>query len=176
LDSSPNEDNPYFRITGSKNDLLYFSEYENYLCSNNYSSTEGMKIDLDAGIITAYNFKLTAGNFILNSNGQNNYNITDTEWNDIDNVILGVNNKFALTKNGDLYANNVNLSGIIHAKEGGTIGGWNIDKDKIYSGTVGMNSSSDNETNGIYDINGILSYKRFFAGEEYEYYPGNQAQ
>lgn len=117
------------------------------------SAEFGMAIDLQEGHIDAYNFKLTSGSFILDSTGQNNYKIIDTVWNNISDVILGVNKKFALTKDGDLYASNVNLSGVIDAQAGGSIGGWEIGNNHLITKNYGLGAPSSfhmySNVNGI---------------------------
>lgn len=54
--------------------------------------------------------------------------------------------KFGVTTNGDLYASNANISGMINATKG-TIGGFNITSSSLYTGSK---LSFDNEQNGIF--------------------------
>lgn len=49
---------------------------------------------------------------------------------------------FSLTSDG-----NLTLTGVIHATEGGTIGGWNIGTDNLFSEGVGISSNSSNLEN-----------------------------
>ena len=92
----------HFAIEGSKKDLLYFSSTGSYIQSNNFSngSETGMRIDLDEGNITAYDFLLEAGT------GSNKIIIDSDTSNDFP---LKIGNDFKVTWDGSLYANNAFL-------------------------------------------------------------------
>ena len=192
LDSSPDkDDDPYFRITGSENNLLYFSEEDNYLCSNNYSSTEGMKIDLDDGTITAYTFKLISDGIVLNSSPEENENYI--EIGDDNNYIkftkenkLDINATNFCLNTTDLYFSDSPLESdplsiILKAGENfyvtslghlytalATIGGWSVDDSNIYKDTT-MISSGTSETNAVTTLSGKNAYKRFSSGVNVAY-------
>lgn len=62
--------------------------------------------------------------------------------------------KFGVTTSGDLYASNANISGMINASKG-SVGGFNIDSNAIYTGTDSITS----KTQGIYiGTDGIRQY------------------
>jgi hypothetical protein len=92
----------HFAIEGSKQNLLYFSSAGSYIQSNNFSSSSetGMKINLDEGNITAYNFLLEAGS------GNDKIIIDSDTSNDFP---LKIGNNFKVTWDGSLYANNAFL-------------------------------------------------------------------
>ena len=113
LDSSP-----YLIVQGSQQELLYLSDTNYYLKSNNYTlNSAGMKIDLTQGLIESYNFKLKSKKFELNNTpfdytigiGTNQIILGEKATNDFDidagGVIFGANNNFAITENGYIYAN-----------------------------------------------------------------------
>jgi hypothetical protein len=54
---------------------------------------------------------------------------------------LTIGSKFGVTNDGSLYCNNGTFSGIIHAKAGGTIGGWDIGTNSLTNGTPGGDNS-----------------------------------
>ena len=60
---------PYFEITSPKdnNSLIYISDNNYYLQSDNYNINEGMRIDLKRGTIDAYKFKLDSAHVLINS-------------------------------------------------------------------------------------------------------------
>ena len=65
--------NPYLIINSTiGKTLMMISDADMYVQSNNYNSTDGMKIDLNSGLIDAYNFKLTSAGIYLNSNKSDN--------------------------------------------------------------------------------------------------------
>lgn len=60
---------PYFEITspGDNNSLIYISDNNYYLQSDNYNINEGMRIDLKSGTIDAYRFKLDSAHVLIDS-------------------------------------------------------------------------------------------------------------
>lgn len=115
----------HFAIEGSKKDLLYFSSADSYIQSNNFSSSSetGMKIDLDEGEITAYDFLLEAGS-------GNNKIVIDS---DTSSFPLKIGSNFKVAWDGSLFAKNASLQGMIQSTEG-LIGGWYVGTDTLEGG------------------------------------------
>lgn len=116
----------HFAIEGSKKDLLYFSSADSYIQSNNFSNSSetGMRIDLDEGNITAYDFLLEAGT------GSDKIIIDSDTSNDFP---LKIGNDFKVTWDGSLYANNAFLQGVLKSTVG-RLGGWYIGEKTLEGG------------------------------------------
>lgn len=139
---------------------IVFNGNEGIIKSASYDKGTGMLINLTHNIIDAKNcFTLTAGqkntesHLALYSQDQTSNtsinNHSDNTW----RIIAG--SKFGITKAGDLYASNVNLTGIINASVGGTIGPFTIGERTVENETYGyLNTNShtigNNSFSGVY--------------------------
>ena len=215
INSNPEEKNPYFQINGSNKPLIYMSNEQYYLQTNNYEeNATGIKYDLGAGTISSKNFnvhsngnvsltgiitaeaggsiggwfigedylhsKFVSGKYeercvgispgkYFNIYGEYANNPINDEqplcfwagatgrWRNNQQINWDVhpeNSPFRVYKNGYLYASNVDIEGIINAKEG-YIGGIIIDTNGIYSGIAKENPKySNNYFRGTLNPNG----------------------
>lgn len=131
---------PYFRIRTvyeeNEKNLIYISKDDLYLQSADFKyKTEenkygkGTKIDLSKkSSITSYNFTINAYGNYLDAKG-----VTQEGYISIDSANkkypLDINNYFKVDWGGNIKAT------------GGTIGGWKISEDKIYSNNIVLYSS-----------------------------------
>ena len=154
---------PYFRIrtfydndndNEKKKNLIYISKDNLYLQSADFNyktmneSGKGTKINLSNGSITSYNFTI---------NAYGEYQSTDeTETEKEGYINIDSNDKnYPLDINGRFK---VDWGGNIKAT-GGTIGGWKISEDKIYSNNIILYSSS--EKSGIYAGKNAENFESF---------------
>ena len=167
---------PYFYIDSNNgNRLINISNVNNaynstkpndglYIRSDNYSSTDGMLIDLVDGHIDAYNFKLTGGHLYLNSNPSTNdyfFKIGDDT----------TNGKLTFSQNGELIinTNRLTLTGILGATniirntEGRIYERDNEGKVIYHSGTTNPNLKYWEETNG----NTVVLTQKSETGKNY---------
>ena len=77
--------------------------------------------------------KITSGDIGLYSTDQS----ATINNNPVTNLRIKAGDNFGVSSDGILYANKANITGIIHAGEGGTIGGWNIKAGALTSGGFG---------------------------------------
>lgn len=168
LNSNGDEDKPYFVV---KNDdgknLIYCGknsskEDEFYLQSREYKEAtkdepgQGMRVDLEDEVITAYNFTLWSDDIYMSSGGgdggiiaftgkNGSYSLSMT--NDPGATPLNINNVFKVGWDGKLIATNAELTGTITAS-GGTIGNWKITNGNLQSknGSVTLDGNTGDIT------------------------------
>ena len=93
---------PYFKITSEVGkDIMYVGSNEYYLQSDNYTSSSGMKINLQNGYIDAYELKITSSNFTINSQGNDSSFKFNTKTILIDSTATGSNPYFRIRTTGE---------------------------------------------------------------------------
>lgn len=128
--------------------LLKISDSEYYLQSKDYKAADpstGMQINLLEGSITSYDFTLTSGVFSLSTTHREITAETMSNWYKQDSmgpVFFKAGDNFAVTQNGYLFANSGYFTGTIHALAGGTIGGWTISANGLYTSNFGVGSTN----------------------------------
>lgn len=101
------------------------------ITSGNYSSTEGMMIDMTNGVINSHDFRLETGTIYMNA-------IPNAR---LTNVAIGIHKlggneyTFRVLHNGSLFAANADIEGKIVAHEG-RIGNVRIDDTGLYGGYI----------------------------------------
>lgn len=134
--------------------------------SGNYSNSSGMKIDLENGLIDAYNFSLNSSYlnirpnyFNFNSNGDGSFVIRDGSSTLLhfgrSNYIQsydGSTLEIDLDR-GTINCTKVDISGTINADDG-QIGPWYINNDGIYNGPMYINANGDINMSGNITLGG----------------------
>ena len=118
----------YFSIKDKTNDknLIYIGSTGYYLQSKNFSddtSKTGVKLDLNNGKLTGYNFLITAAG----TDGTLTINSSDSDY------PLKIGKNFKVGWDGKIEATEGKFSGTITA-ESGAIGGWTIVPNALYYG------------------------------------------
>lgn len=157
---------PYFRIRTlydndnnndndnekKKKNLIYISKDDLYLQSADFNyktmneSGKGTKINLSNGSITSYNFTINAYGKYQSTDGTEKDGYISIDSTSA-NYPLDINNRFKVDWGGNIKATS------------GTIGGWKISEDKIYSNNIILYSSS--EKSGIYAGQNAENFESF---------------